>query len=269
MVARCEDNVAETPQGRISYRDWSGDGPVVIGIPGTLMDRTMFDPQGAFLAPRYRLIAVDNRGRSNDRWQGPYTMLDLASDCVALADHLGIERFTIFGMSMGGYVAAHLALSAPHRIDCVVFQNSITTIHPSPNQQVWKKLREQDVMGPWTVDLAKQVFGTSAQRNRPDLIDHWVRKWWWQKAEKVYWEVEAQYPRPDVDGRLGELMMPALVVHSAEEKFWSQQDAEAFSDRLGNGRFVLIPDAGHTAQLEVPHVVNAIVEDFLATTHRR
>lgn len=267
MDTRWKDRTAHSARGHITYREWAGDGPVVLAIPGTLMDRTMFDPQGEFLAPTYRLIAVDSRGRSDDRWQGPYTMTDLAQDYLALADLVGIDTFSVFGMSMGGYVAAFLALAAPGRVDSIIFQNSITTIHPSPNQHIWELLREQDEMGPWTTELAKQVFGASAQRHRPELIEHWIHKWYHQKAQKVYWEVESQYTRPDIDARLGELTMPSLVVHSEDEKFWSKQNAEVFCSRLANGRMVVITGAGHTAQLEVPDTVNEIVGDFLADVY--
>ena len=67
-----------------------GDGPPVVLCHGTLMDRTMFDPQLDALADDYRVVAYDTRART-DRYDESYDLYDLADDCVALMDAKGIS----------------------------------------------------------------------------------------------------------------------------------------------------------------------------------
>jgi 3-oxoadipate enol-lactonase len=49
---------------------------------------------------------------AHERWE----MADYAADALALADHLGWERFALAGMSFGGMVAQELAVTAPDRV---------------------------------------------------------------------------------------------------------------------------------------------------------
>ncbi len=71
--------------------DEAGRGPAMVFSHGTMMDRSMFRPQLDALSCSFRVIAFDHRARTA-RWRGPYSLDDLASDCLALLDALGIER---------------------------------------------------------------------------------------------------------------------------------------------------------------------------------
>ncbi|MCB8840149.1 alpha/beta fold hydrolase [Aurantimonas sp. VKM B-3413] len=71
----------------------------------------------------YRAVAFDHRGHGmSDKPTDPaaYTPEKMAGDAIALADHLAIERATLFGYSMGARVAAFAALSHPDRVEKLV-----------------------------------------------------------------------------------------------------------------------------------------------------
>jgi pimeloyl-ACP methyl ester carboxylesterase len=72
----------------------------------------------------YRSIAIDNRGHgesSKSYNSADYTPGKMASDAVALLDHLGIEKAHVMGYSMGARVSAFLALAEPARVATLVF----------------------------------------------------------------------------------------------------------------------------------------------------
>ncbi len=72
----------------------------------------------------YRAIALDNRGHgasSKSYDEADYTPTKMASDAVALLDHLGIDKAHVMGYSMGARVSAFLALEAPERVATLVF----------------------------------------------------------------------------------------------------------------------------------------------------
>ncbi len=256
------DRLLNTSRGVFPCREWGAGSPVLC-LHGTLMDRRMFEPQGQDLGDRYRLIAVDSRARSEDLWQGPYTFDDLVADYLAVADGLGIERFAIYGMSLGGMVAPFIALAAPDRVTAIIFQNAVTEHHPSPNEVMWEQLREQEFMGGLAYGLADQVFGPSVRHDHPALVREWADRWAQERAEKVYWEVQSTFARPDVESRLKELECPCLVIHAEHEPFWSLEHAERLTDRLKDAELIVVEDVGHTAQIERPDVVNAVVRRFL------
>lgn len=68
-----------------------------------------------------QVIAPDLRGRGGSgTLPGPYGMAAHAADCVAVLDALGIERATVVGHSMGGFVAAVLTHRYPDRVGRLV-----------------------------------------------------------------------------------------------------------------------------------------------------
>ncbi|MBP0439652.1 alpha/beta fold hydrolase [Tianweitania sediminis] len=72
----------------------------------------------------YRVIAFDHRGHgaSTKSYEtADYHPDALASDAVALLDHLSIPRAHVFGYSMGARVAAFMALQAPDRVATLIF----------------------------------------------------------------------------------------------------------------------------------------------------
>ena len=72
----------------------------------------------------YRPIALDNRGHgqtSKSYDPADYTPGKMASDAVALLDHLNIERAHVMGYSMGARISAFLALAEPQRVATLVF----------------------------------------------------------------------------------------------------------------------------------------------------
>lgn len=69
-------------------------------------------------AESFQVVAFDQRGLGRSAFpEAPYTMADLASNALALADHLEWEHFRLAGVSFGGMVAQEIAVTAPHRID--------------------------------------------------------------------------------------------------------------------------------------------------------
>src|SRR5258708_5014854 len=120
--------------------DEAGRGPAIVFSHGTMMDRSMFRPQLDALSRSFRVIAFDHRARTAN-WRGPYSLDDLASDCLALLDALGIERCVLGGMSMGGFMALRLALRHPERLNAMILIDSMASAPLSPNEGFFRSLK--------------------------------------------------------------------------------------------------------------------------------
>jgi 3-oxoadipate enol-lactonase len=68
----------------------------------------MWDPNLNGLAQRFRVVRYDHPGHG-DSPPGPDTIEGLAREALALADELGLERFSFCGLSLGGMVGMWLA----------------------------------------------------------------------------------------------------------------------------------------------------------------
>jgi pimeloyl-ACP methyl ester carboxylesterase len=90
----------------------ASDGPVAFyfhGAPGSRLELAALD--GAFAAVGVRVITADRPGYGGSSPHLGRTTADWADDVAALADHLGVERFTVMGLSSGGpYTVACAAL---------------------------------------------------------------------------------------------------------------------------------------------------------------
>jgi len=71
-----------------------------------------------------RVIALDNRGHGDSEKlydAAQYAIPEMASDVVALMDHLEIPRADVMGYSLGGHIAASIALTSPQRMRSAIF----------------------------------------------------------------------------------------------------------------------------------------------------
>jgi pimeloyl-ACP methyl ester carboxylesterase len=108
-----------TVNGLRMYYEQHGSG----GTPLVLLHGGLFDIDQQFgevlptLAASRRVIAADFQahGRTNDI-DRPLTSAGLASDVVALLEHLGVAQADVFGFSVGGAVALHLAIRHPELV---------------------------------------------------------------------------------------------------------------------------------------------------------
>jgi 3-oxoadipate enol-lactonase len=91
-----------------------GEGSETIVLVNGLADdlETWVEQIGDFLAAGYRVLRFDNRGiGKSGRPRGPYRTAQMAGDAKALVDHLGIKKFHLVGVSMGGMMAQEFALA--------------------------------------------------------------------------------------------------------------------------------------------------------------
>ncbi|MGO9559101.1 MAG: alpha/beta fold hydrolase [Acidimicrobiales bacterium] len=249
---------------QIAYDDTGGDGPVVLLSHGFLMDRTMFAPQVATLRDTHRVITWDERGFGDTEWDGqPYTYWDLASDALGLLDHLGVERAIVGGMSQGGFISLRVALSAPERVRALILLDTQAGTEDPAVVPLYQGMLDDWVANGPSDELAEVT--ASIIIGDPDLNAVWKAKWQGRPQELVALPGNALLTRDDVTDRLGEITVPALVVHGTADVAISMEKAETLAAGLsGSGSVVTIQDGTHSANLTHPGAVNEAIIGFLA-----
>src|ERR1044071_8135566 len=93
------------------YYEALGEGPAVVLVHGGLVDSRLWDAQMRPLSKRFRVVRYDIRGYGRSAAPtGEYQPLE---DLRALLDYLKIDKATLVGLSLGGIVAADMALEHP------------------------------------------------------------------------------------------------------------------------------------------------------------
>jgi pimeloyl-ACP methyl ester carboxylesterase len=121
----------------------------------------------------YRVIALDNRGHGDSaKLYDPadYTIPIMAGDIVALMDHLGIERADIMGYSLGGRMAAWLALNRPERLRSAILGGiGIAMIEGGgPGENVARALEAPSLED--VTDPVGRTFRAFADQTRSDRL---------------------------------------------------------------------------------------------------
>jgi pimeloyl-ACP methyl ester carboxylesterase len=248
---------------QIAYDDSHGDGEPVVLAHGFLMDRTMFAPQVATLRDSYRIIAWDARGFGDTVFDGkPFTYWDLASDCLALLDHLEIERAVIGGQSQGGFVALRVALTAPDRVRALVLVDTQAGREEPEAIPLFESLIDSWVTNGPTDELAAVVAGVLL--GTPELTKAWTPRWMARSPELLEQPGRALLSRDDITSRLGEIEAPALVVHGTADASIPMERAAALAGGLPRCRGVVpIQDGTHSANLTHPGAVTDAISAFL------
>lgn len=117
------------PDGRrLAYaEDGEPGAPVILCLAGLTRNHRDFGDLAAHLAPRYRVLRLDSRGRGGseraEHPQAEYTVPVEAGDAIALLDHLAIDRVALIGTSRGGVLSMAIAGGGPERISAVVLND--------------------------------------------------------------------------------------------------------------------------------------------------
>lgn len=253
---------------RISYDDTgapggSGDSrPVVVLAHGFLMDRSMFAPQVEALRGQYRVVTWDERGFGDTEYDGrPFTYWDSAADCLALMDHLGIERAVVGGMSQGGFLSLRVALLAPERVaGLVLLDTQAGAEHPDKVALYQGMIDAWSTAGP-TVELGAIVASIIVADPAHDPV--WIEKWLARPKESIVHPGACLLGRDDITARLGEITCPALVVHGTEDVAIEMELAETLAAGLVGCAGVVKVGGSHAANLVNPVPVNAALLEFL------
>ena len=102
-----------------------GDGPPVLFIRGTGADGTRWMPQVEAYESEVPCVIFDGRGvgRSSTT-PPPYTVAQMATDTIALMDHMEVPAAHISGSSLGGAIGLHIAVHAPERVRTLQLHSS-------------------------------------------------------------------------------------------------------------------------------------------------
>jgi pimeloyl-ACP methyl ester carboxylesterase len=249
---------------RLYYEDTGGSGPAVIFSHGLFMDHEMFAPQVAALKDRYRCIAWDERGHAGTASDtlAPFSYYDSADDLAALLAHLGIQQAVLAGMSQGGFLSLRAALTHPEIVRALIL------IDTQAGVEAPETLRgHMQLANGWAQDgLSDQVAGIVESIILGENwagAEPWKAKWRKIKTVNLLGCMNTLATRDDVTSKLGQIKVPALVVHGDKDAAIELALAEKLAAGLANAELVVVPGAGHAANLTHPETVNPAIARFL------
>jgi len=122
----------EVPGGVLAVQEYPGTSEPVLVVHGISSQRKLW----LWLrreAPDVRLLAPDLRGRADSfEVDGPFSMDRHADDLTLVLDAAGLDGVHVCGMSMGAFVAVHLAARHPDRVTSLILVDGGLPVVPPP-----------------------------------------------------------------------------------------------------------------------------------------
>ena len=246
------------------YRlDGPVSGPAVVFSNSLGCDLHMWDAQAAVLAHRFRVVRYDTRGHGRSGHDGaPATLEALASDVLSLLDHLGIARFHVCGLSLGGATALELAAHHPERLDRVIFANTAAKIGTSESWSERIAAVQRGGMAAVRDAALGRFLSAPFRARRPDV------------ARKIAGMLEVTTPGGyvtccealrDADLRpvVGSIVAPSLIIASELDVSTPPAQSKALHAAIRGSELVVIPKTAHLSCVESPERFNAALVQFL------
>jgi 3-oxoadipate enol-lactonase len=240
-------------------------GPVVTMSHSLATDLSMWDPQAAALAKRYRVLRYDTRGHGGtDAPGGAYSLAQLAADAQGLLAALGIARTHWVGLSMGGMIGQTLALSTPGVLQSLSLCDTSSRI-PAEAGPLWDEriaTAETRGMEPHVEPTIARWFTPTFVETRPDVIKS-VREMIRRTSPRGYIGCCHAIRALDLTDRLGAITLPTLIIVGAQDVGTPVAASQAIHERIKGSELVILDSASHLSNLEQPEAFTRALETFL------
>ncbi len=263
---------------RFHYLDWGTRGqPPVLFLHGGGLNVHTWDLVCAALRLERHCLALDQRGHGDSEWspEMDYTTESHAADLDAFVDRLGLDRFVLVGMSLGGANALAWAGAHSRRLAALV----LVDVGPETRQAGARKIAaftSEATPLDSVEDFVTRALAFNPRRNatllRRSLLHNLRRmpdgKWMWKYDQRHRGRgvdpVAYERRRQLLWSAVAKVACPTLVVRGAESDVFHDEDAERLSRTLSDGRWVKVEGAGHTVQGDNPAGLLVALREFLS-----
>jgi pimeloyl-ACP methyl ester carboxylesterase len=260
--ALAQDATGQTVEvnGMEMYYEVSGEGPPLVVLHGAYMNIPSMGEIIPMLAETHTVYAIEfqGHGRTTDI-DRPITYPNLADDVAGFMDAVDLETADVFGYSMGAAAGLQFAIRHPDRIDRLVaasvaydfegWQPAFKEFVPQMSPDFFVGTPMEDAYR----ELAADPEGFPALVEKLIALEH----------EPMAWEDDVK-----------ELDLPILIIAGDADVSTLEHNVALFR-LLGGGvmgdmgeplpasRLAVLPATSHTAVINQPDLLHALIEPFL------
>jgi 4,5:9,10-diseco-3-hydroxy-5,9,17-trioxoandrosta-1(10),2-diene-4-oate hydrolase len=254
----------------------AGDGPALVLLHGSgpgVSGWSNFRGNLPVLCETFRTIVPDMPGFG----LSPLPPLDrvyprVAAEAVCeLLDELGIERASVLGNSMGGYVAGELALAHPDRVDRLVLMGpggfAVNLLGPESSEGArrlfdFMAAPSREAMEAWvdTMVANKAVVDDALLDERTENA---MRPGALENTRAIFGSLMAHPEKEPLWARAGPLSTPTLVTWGRDDRMLPFESGLFAFRRMPNVELHVFSGCGHWAQVERKAEFERVVTEFL------
>jgi 3-oxoadipate enol-lactonase len=253
----------------IAYSAWGRrEGSPVLMIQGLGVDHRGWALQRGAFGRHHRCIAPDNRGTGySDAPPGPYDLLRMAADAIAVLDAEHIERAHVVGASMGGVIAQVIGVMYPDRVRSLTLACTACQHHAWRRELLaeWANVVNERGMPGLMDDAMRWMIGPRLHRRFGVFVNVLARVLVQTKPHAFVAQVDAILDASDeLRFALPQVQAPTLVVTGSQDTLTPLGDAEELAELITTSRLLVLRGAAHGLMAEAPNQFNDVVLKFLA-----
>jgi len=257
------------------YFEECGEGETVVFVHEFAGDMRAWEPQMRHFGRRYRCVAYNARGYppSDVPAAGAYSQDIARDDILAVMDAVGAEKAHVVGLSMGGFAALHFGMVHGARAHSIVVAGCGYGAEPDKRDQFRQeteataRLIEEEGAEAFAAAYSLGPTRVQFQNKNPrgfeefqqQLAEHST-----DGAARTMLGVQRERPSLfELKDRMAAISVPTLIL-TGDEDWPCLLPAVIMKETIPTAALVVMPNCGHTINIEDPQAFNAIVDRFLA-----
>ncbi|WP_419510259.1 alpha/beta fold hydrolase [Alistipes sp.] len=239
----------------------------VVLLHGYLESMLVWEDFIPYLYKEVRVITLDLPGHGISVVTGEIHTMDFLADTIADAlKALGIEKCTLVGHSMGGYVALAFCERHPKMLDGLVLFSS--TPNPDTPEKAENRRREIALVKAGKKDMLARVAPAAgfAEQNRTrmrDYIEDLTEQVFITEDEGIVALLNGMIARRDQNEMLRRSPVPQLFILGKKDNYIPPEAAEKIIAEHPQAKVVWLENSGHMGFLEEPEAAARAILDFV------
>jgi 3-oxoadipate enol-lactonase len=245
----------------------SGDprGLPVVLLHAFPMSSAMWEPQLGALKS-FRVLMPDFRGFGATPFSSPWFIEHAVDDMFETLTSIGVDKFVLVGLSMGGYVALRAVEKNPTRVKALVLCD--TRAEADANENKLKRAAAVDFVrtrgaAPFVEPFLNDALAPKTKTEKPKVVEFLKGVAAKASADAVMAALAALASRADMTAALPGIKVPTAVLVGSQDKITPLPLAETMRARIPGAELHIIPDAGHFSNAENPEAFNDRLVSFL------
>jgi len=226
-------------------------------------DHRLWDRVLPGLAATRRVITYDMRGHGwSSAPAGDYTPDDIIDDLVGLVDALGLERVSLAGLSVGGFVSMGAAAALGDRVTALAACDTGAKIGTA---ELWDmRIREIRAKGVEAIadHIQERWFPVSFRESHRGEVLLW-RHLLTRTPTDGYLGVCAALRDGDISDRLAKITAPSIVITGSQDGSTPPDLGRKTAELIPGATYHQIPGAGHLPAIDTPGAFLAALSTFL------
>lgn len=245
-----------------------GNGPplVLLHSLGTCMQ--LWDAVVPHLTEHHRVVRVDARGHGQSSCVGAYDVEAVAGDVLAVADHLGLERFGLVGISMSGLSACRIAARAPQRVSALVLGSAYPTVK-GPAYAQRAALIQKTLARSSMAAFGRVYAENTLHPDTPYPVRERLARWVAGVNRENYLKTLQAMGQDDVTNLLPSVQAPALVLHAEVDLSVPRELSRQLLKGIAGAQEDVVAHARHLACLDQPVAYAQSLRQFFSKSGAR